>query len=149
MTDHRIDTVGFFDALASEMNAHPETYEVLGDASLDLVILMRDGGAEFRVRLAFEGIACDGVAQAGDGDERTADCWLEGDLTAWQAMFDDIAAHGHATGRQTINSLTLVGDAITVKGDDPLGVDVFFRCNQTVQAFLDGAATVLRAPAGA
>lgn len=149
MSDHRIDTVAFFDALASEMNAHPEVYEVLGDANLDLVVLMRDDDSAFRVRLTFEGISCEGVAEAGDGDERTADCWLEGDLAAWQAMFDDIAANGRATGRQTINSLTLVGDAIAVKGDDPLGVDVFFRCNQTVQAFLDGAAAVLRAPAGA
>ena len=56
-------------------------------------------------------------------------------------MFDDIAEHGHATGRQTINSLTLLGDDIVVQGSDPLGVDKFFRFNQTVQAFVDGAGT--------
>ena len=50
---------------------------------------------------------------------------------------------------QTINSLTLVGDRIAVHGDDPLGVDLFFRFNQTVQAFLDGAAVVATASATA
>ena len=112
---------------------------------------MRSGGRFIRVgyRRLRQPKAPDLWSGAGEGDEQTADCWLDGDLAAWQAMFDDIVANGRATGRQTINSLTLVGEAIAVKGADPLGVDVFFRCNQTVQAFLDGAAAVLRAPAGA
>ena len=147
MTTPRIDVVGFFDALASEMNAHPEVYEVLGDVDMDIAVVMRAEHGDFRVLLTFEGITCAGVSQIGDGDERTASCWLEGPLDAWQEMFDDIVANGRATGWQTINSLTLVGDRIAVHGDDPLGVDLFFRFNQTVQAFLDGAAAVAAAPA--
>lgn len=149
MTTPRIDTVAFFDALASEMNAHPEIYEVLGDVDMDIAVVMRADGADFRVLLTFADIACTGVREIGDGEERTASCWLEGPLDAWQTMFDDIVANGRATGWQTINSLTLVGDRIAVHGDDPLGVDLFFRFNQTVQAFLDGAAVVASAPAGA
>ncbi len=147
-TIHTIDEVGFFDALASEMNAHPETFEVLGDVSMRIAVVMRRGDGEpFAVLLTFEGIACAGV-DALDVDELSrTDCWLDGPLEAWQEMFDDIVAHGHATGRLTINSLTLLGDRITVHGADPLGVDRFFRFNQTVQAFLDGAAAVVAAPA--
>ena len=140
---HAIDKVAFFDALATEMNAHPEVYEVLGDVDMDLAIVMTDPHGGFRVRVTFEGITCAGVDEIGDGDERTTSCFLEGPVGEWQAMFDDIVAHGHATGWWTINSLTLVGDKIAVHGDDPLGVDLFFRFNQTVQSFLDGAATVL------
>jgi hypothetical protein len=62
-------------------------------------------------------------------------------------MFDDITTNGRATGRRTINSLTLVGDRIDVRGDDPMGVDKFFRFNQTIQQFFDGAAQL--APASA
>lgn len=150
MTEHSIASVRFFDALATEMNAHPELYEVLGDVDMDLAIVMTGEHGEFRVRLTFEGITCAGVDEIGDGDEHTADCYLQGPLVEWQAMFDDIAEHGHATGWWTINSLTLVGEKIAVHGDDPLGVDLFFRYNQTVQNFLDGAAAVLReAPATA
>jgi hypothetical protein len=110
---------------------------------------MRSDAGDFGVQLTFEGITCAGVKGIDDGDERTAACWLEGPLEAWQTMFDDIVANGRATGRQTINSLTLLGDDIAVHGDDPLGVDLFFRYNQTVQAFLDGAAVVVGSPASA
>lgn len=138
-----LDSVAFFDALAAEMNANPAAYEVLGDIDLDLgIVVRRPDGDPFRVRLAFHGIACEGVAEMAPGDERTADCWLEGDLAAWQAMLEDILANGRATGRQTINSLTLLGDHIAVHGGDPMGVDRFFRFNQTVQSYFDGAAAV-------
>jgi hypothetical protein len=143
MTIHPIDTVQFFDALATEMNAHPEVYEVLGDLDMDLAIVMTDEHGDFRVRLTFDGITCAGVDEIGDGDEYTTSCYLQGPLAEWKAMFADIVEHGHATGWWTINSLTLVGDKIAVHGDDPLGVDLFFRFNQTVQNFLDGASTVL------
>lgn len=143
MTTHRIDTVAFFDALATEMNAHPETYEVLGDLDMDIALVMTGEHGDFRVRLTFEGITCAGVDEIGDGDEFTASCFLQGPLVEWQAMFDDIVEHGHATGWWTLNSLSLVGDKIAVHGDDPLGVDLFFRFNQTVQNFVDGAAKVL------
>lgn len=136
----RVDSVAFFDALADEMNSHPEQYEVLGDIDLDLALVMRDAGGDFGARLHFNGIRCDGVSSIEAGEEAAADCWLDGDLTAWQTMFDDIFENGRATGRQTINSLTLLGEVLTVNGADPLGVDKFFRFNQTVQAFLDGAA---------
>jgi len=55
-------------------------------------------------------------------------------------MFDDIHVNGMATGRKTVNSLTLLGDRIDIRANDPLGKDLFFRFNQTVQQFLDGAA---------
>lgn len=142
-TTPAIDTVLFFDALATEMNAHPEVYEVLGDLDMDIALVMKNPHGDFRVRLTFEGITCAGVDEIGDGDEYTASCWLEGSLADWQTMFDDIAEHGHATGWWTINSLTLVGEKIAVHGEDPLGVDLFFRFNQTVQNFLDGASKVL------
>jgi len=143
MTTHTIDTVAFFDALATEMNAHPEVYEVLGDVDMDIAVVMTDPHGTFRVRITFEGITCAGIDEIGDGDESTTSCWLEGTIGDWQAMFDDITEHGHATGWWTINSLTLVGDKIAVHGDDPMGVDLFFRFNQTMQTFLDGAAAVL------
>lgn len=146
---NRIDSVDFFDSLAANMNSRSTEYEVLGDVDIDLGLLMRRrNSADFRLRLRFEGIECTGVAEADDGDEKLADCYLDGDIEAWQAMFDDIAQNGRAVGRQTINSLTLVGEAIRVRGDDPLGIDKFFRYNQTMQAFLDGAAQLASAGAG-
>ncbi len=148
--DGRPDDVGFFDPLADEMNAHAERYEILGDLDLVLGIVMtRPAGDRFRARLAFEGVRCTGVSAMAAGEEATTDCWLEGSLDAWDAMFADIVAHGHATGRHTINSLTMMGDEIRLCGVDVMGVDKFSRFNQSLQEFFDGAARVSSASASA
>jgi hypothetical protein len=140
------DTIQLFDSLARRMNTRPEQFEPLGDIDLDLVCVMRRESDTFSVRLRFEGIGCTGVGLCEAGDEHTADCWLEGSLDAWSTMFDDVCAHGGATGMQTLNSLTLLGDRIALHGDDPMGVDRFHRFNQSVQEFFDGAAALDAAP---
>ena len=137
-----VNSLELFTALAAQMNAHPDQFRPLGEADMDAVIVMtgtREGS--FAVRLVFEGIRCEHVVDA----EPDAPCEyrLAGPLTAWQAMFDDIVAHGHATGLQTINSLALLGDDIALGGTDPMGLDKFSRFNQTLQEFFDGASIVL------
>jgi hypothetical protein len=138
----KINTIEFFSALATEMNAHPERYTHLGEADMDAVIVMQyDHGGVFAVRCAFEGIRCEHVVEA-DPDS-PCEYRLVGPLAAWQAMFDDIVEHGRATGFQTINSLALLGDDIALGGTDPMGLDKFSRFNQTLQEFFDGAGTLL------
>ena len=136
-----VDDISFFDPLATEMNNHPERYEVLGDLDLVLgVVITRPDGEAFRARLTFEGIRCTDVSEMGAGDELTTDCWLEGTIDAWTDMVANIRHNGRATGRQTLNSLTLVGDAIRLRGVDVMGVDKFSRFNQSLQEFFDGTA---------
>ena len=142
-----IDTLAFFDALAAAMASEPEVNERLGDIDLELALVMRrPDGDHFRVRLSFHGITCDAVVEIDPGEERSADCWLEGDIEAWQAMFDNIAEHGHAVGDWTLNTLTLFGERISLHATDPMGEDRFHRFNQTLQEFVDAAA---RLPASA
>ena len=63
-------------------------------------------------------------------------------LAGAPVALDDIVANGGASGRQTINSLTLLGTDIRLRGDDPMGTDKFSRFNQTLQEYLDGAARI-------
>jgi hypothetical protein len=138
----KIDSLDFFAALASEMNAHPERFRSLGEADMDVVIVMRSSGAQdFAARLVFEGTRCEHVVEA--ASDSPCEYRLDGPLTAWQTMFDDVVANGRATGLQTINSLALLGDDIGLGGTDPMGVDKFSRFNQTLQEFFDGASGVL------
>jgi hypothetical protein len=134
----KIDTIEFFRALQHEMNADPERFRILGDADTAFAILMKDGIRDFSVRVRFEELACPEVTAGAAGD--AVDFALVGPMTAWQAMFDDVLANGRATGLQTINSLVLLGDDISLDGDDPMGLDKFSRFNQTLQEYLDGAA---------
>ncbi len=144
----RVNDLAFYQDLADLMNAHPDQYETLGEVDFTLGVLMAaEGGNDLRLRLRFEDLGCADVSPLSEGGEASCDCWLEGDTDSWGEMFDDITTNGRATGRRTINSLTLVGDRIDVRGDDPMGVDKFFRFNQTIQQFFDGAAQL--APASA
>lgn len=148
MTDAiAIDTTEHFEALAAEMNDHPERYRLYGEADMDAVMVMHRPEGDFRVRLLFAELRCDGVSEVDEADAALAEFRLEGDLAHWQAMFDDIVANGSAQGLWTINSLALMGDKIVVAGDDPMGTDKFSRFNQTLQEFLDGAARVRQSAA--
>lgn len=139
----RVDTEQFFRLLADKMNAHPERFHVLGDCDMVGALAMRrDDGTAFVVRITFEGLSCRDVSTCHLDGALLADYWLDGPLDAWTEMFDDIVRHGAATGRLTINSLTLIGDRIRLRGNDPMGVDKFSRFNQTLQEYLDGAAHI-------
>lgn len=139
----KVDSIEFFEALGVEMAQRTDEYRVLGDCNMNLGIEMqRPGGEPFRIALHFEGLE-PAAAVGGDlGDAPMVDCKLEGPLEAWEAMIADIRANGSATGQQTLNSLTLLGDHIRVVGTDTMGVDRFFRYNQTLQAYFDGAAAL-------
>ncbi len=138
----RIDSVEFFDRLATRMNEDPARYELLGDIDLEMALVMfRDD--DFRIQLGFHGIQCETVAPIDAGAEKAAECWVEGPLSAWQEMFDDISRNGHATGEWTLNTLTILGEKIQLKASDPMGWDKFHRFNQTLQDFVDAASTVL------
>ncbi len=139
-----VDDVELFDRLAVEMNGDPVHYELLGDIDMDLALVMRRGDQEpFRLLLGFSGITCETVAKINEGDEAGADCWLEGDLEDWEALFAQIVAEGQATGEWTLNTLTIMGQRLQLHASDPMGWDKFHRFNQTLQEFFDAAAGVL------
>ncbi len=143
-----VDTVDLFEALAKEMNNHPEIYNELGWCDMDLGVVMQREGAPFSVAIRLREHGCEQVALFEPGDGRHLDCWVVGDLADWQAMFEDIATNGMATGQHTLSSLVLLADRIAVKGHDSMGVDLFFRYNQTLQSFFDGAAALVPARQG-
>lgn len=136
----KIDSTPFFQTLADDMNSRPDDFKVLGDCDMSAALVMRNGDGDFAVKVSFAGLSCSGVTSitAADADS-SADYYLDGPLSAWQAMFDDILANGSASGRLTINSLALLGTDIRLRGSDPMGVDKFSRFNQTLQEYLDGA----------
>ena len=135
-----IDSARFFVDLADEMNAHPETFRVLGESDMSVALLMRKDDGDFAVRLQFEALRCESAEEIAASDAHLAEFYLDGSYDAWQIMFDDIFVNGTASGRLTINSLALLATDIRLRGDDPMGVDKFSRFNQTLQEYLDGAA---------
>ena len=139
-----VDSKEFFDALAAVMNAHPERFDPLGWFDLDLgVVISRQSAEPLVLALRFRGSRCEDVRESFPDD--SVDCVVEGPVTAWAEMVDDIVVNGRATGRQTLSSLVLLGERIRLHGADPLGVDRFFRVAESVQVFFDGAGEALGA----
>ncbi len=138
-----IDSLALYDRLAGLMDDRANTYELLGDINMDLALIFRGDSGDSRILLGFEGIQCLRVADFAEGEEKNADCWLEGDLSSWQEMFDDILANGQATGEWTLNALTMFGEKVRLGASDPMGWDKFHRFNQTLQEFFDASSEVL------
>ena len=64
----KIDSAAFFEALAAEMNSHPERFTVLGEADMTAVVTMERTDADaFRVELTFEALECTGVREVERG----------------------------------------------------------------------------------
>ena len=147
-TGPAVDSREFFEELAARMDARPDHYLLLGFCDIDLgVVVHRPGTTDFRVLLRFADYGCRAVEPFPEGAEDEASCYLEGDLGGFAEMVADIRAHGHATARNTLSSLVLLGDRLRLVGADPMGVDRFFRYAETIQSFFDGAAPP--APEGA
>jgi hypothetical protein len=67
---------------------------------------------------------------------------IEGPLAAWREMIENVRRHGAADLEHTLNYLTLPDVPMRVSGPDQLETDAFYRYNQTLQRFFDGAARV-------
>lgn len=139
MTTFDVTSTAFYDDLAKYMNHQSEHFRILGEADMIVVFTIKAPSQTFNIQLVFNELACDSVALAGKDEAHLCDFRLEGNIEAWNEMFDDIATNGSASGPLTINSLALRGDRISLEGDDPMGLDKFSRFNQTLQDFLDGA----------
>ncbi len=119
--------------LAAAMNTDEERFAKLGVVDCKVGISVTDTGEGFTVEFERYGVAqvTEGVGQA--------EFVLEADSDVWQAMCDDIVAHGSASRDQTLNYLALPGIAMTIRSDDQLAEDLFYRYNQTLQSFFDSA----------
>ena len=138
-------STAWFRALAERMAAQPQKYRNLG--SMDLTLLPRivfpDGHAEL-YGLAFEGHRCRSVDRLPDvGAVRTRHpVVIEGEYAAWREMIENIRANAGPDLTHSLNYLTFPDYPMRVTGPDQLEVDAFYRYNQSLQRFFNGAAVV-------
>ena len=137
----------WFEALGQAMLAHHEKYQKLGSVDVVLVptITFPDGRVE-RYALVFE--AHDGVAvrQIASAEELVGPrVIIEGDYGVWREMVENIRIYGGADLQHTLNYLTLPDWPLRVisdSGQDLLGIDRFYRYQESLQEFFNEAAAV-------
>lgn len=132
-------SVAWFRRLGELMHAQRDVFVHLGYIDCTMQVTIIDGGPEgvpWNVQLRFE--EYDLVEVVESGDVATADFIVECDLETWAEMVRSIEAGGGRPDLEhTLNFLSLPAVPMRVWSTDPLRRDLFFRVNQSLQAFVD------------
>lgn len=138
----KFPSVEWFEELSRKAADDEEHFKRLGyvDALVGIKIDANGAGAKGYV-LEFADYGVKSVAEADDPAE-SADFTIEGSLEAWSDMVRNIQQNGEPDLNHTLNRLTMAGVPLRVSGKDQLKTDIFFRCNQSFQAFFNEAAAV-------
>jgi hypothetical protein len=135
-------SVEWFEALGERVAADKDEFRRLGyfDAEVGIKIDANGGGTKGYV-IEFENYGVKRVRPAAD-PEKVADFTIEGSLDAWSDMVRNIREHGEPDLDHTLNRLTMAGVPLKVVAEDQLKTDVFYRFNQSIQAYFNEAAGV-------
>ena len=135
-------SVEWFEALGNRVAEEKEEFRRLGyfDADVGVKIDANGTGSTGYV-IEFEDYGVKGV-RAVDDPVKTADFTIEGSLDAWSDMVRNIREHGGPDLDHTLNRLTMAGVPLKVVAEDQLKTDIFYRFNQSIQAFFNEAAGV-------
>jgi hypothetical protein len=135
----------WFDAMATDARARPDTYRRLGFADLRLVVEERDGDETHRFGLVLDGYDVESTGELTNLSEFRPDATISGPSQAWEEMAANIHDHHGADGAHTLNALSIAGAPLRVSSNDPVGRDRFFRYAETLQTLFDSMAA---APVG-
>jgi hypothetical protein len=131
----------WFEQLAAFMNADESSFRRLGPIDCSMVVKVdRDGETEL-FEVVFEAFSVRAIRRLERVEDAAPDHFvIEATLDTWSEMVDNIRAHGAADLSHTLNYLTFPDDPMTISGPDQLQIDAFYRYNQSLQHFFNGAA---------
>lgn len=133
----------WFETLAREMKHDEAGYRELGSIECIMVVKVDTADAPHLYELVFEGFRMRSVRRlARLADAMPSHFMLEASLDTWREMIDNIHANGGPDLTHTLNYLTFPDEPMRVSGPDQLEVDAFYRYNQSLQRFFNGAAAV-------
>lgn len=137
-------SVEWFGALGDAMEADRTSHEHVGEIDTVCIWSVFDGpDGDFHVRLTFEEYSLVDVTQLEDDfDPESVDFVLEADALDWQDMIEHLAATGKPDREHTLNYLSLPGTPFRCWSPDPLGRDMFFRFNQSLQIFVNASSRI-------
>lgn len=138
----KFPSLEWFEALGKCVAKEKGKFRRLGyfDADVGIKIDANGAGSKGFV-IEFEDYGVKAVRAATD-PVNNADFTIEGSLDAWSDMVRNIREHGEPDLDHTLNRLTMAGVPMKVLAADQLKIDLFYRFNQSIQAFFNEAATV-------
>jgi hypothetical protein len=98
-------------------------------------------GRDWSADVTFEEFGVTDVREPAPGESARADFALEADLPTWREMIESIVAGGGRPDLEhTLNRLSHAGTPISLRSDDVLRADMYFRFNQSLQEFVNASA---------
>ena len=143
MTATMFPSTKWFEALADRMRKDEAGYRDLGSIECTMVVKVdRPNGPDLH-EITFEGFKVRSVRPLARLEDAAPEHFvLEASLETWREMIENIRANAGPDLQHTLNYLTFPDDPMRVSGPDQLEVDAFYRYNQTLQRFFNGAAAV-------
>jgi hypothetical protein len=136
----------WFDALGKVMREDKASFEPLGSTDCTMVVQLDDTRDQKPIEVKFNSYEVESVRDLDSIDDANPDHFtITAKLEIWREMLDNIIDNGHPDLEHTLNFLTFPDDPIVVDGPDQLQIDTFFRYNQSLQLFFNGAAKVVTA----
>ena len=135
----------WFRELARQMQSQKfkDQYRALGAIDCTMVVQVDDPQGPRLFEVKFKSYEVDSVRRLNSIDEADPEHFrIEGPMEAWKDMIENIRDRGEPDLEHTLNFLTFPDDPMVVDGPDQLQTDAFYRYNQSLQLFFNGAADV-------
>ncbi|HYB89716.1 MAG TPA: hypothetical protein VEC38_01595 [Candidatus Binataceae bacterium] len=136
----KFPSVEFFNALKDRINADPERLRRLGTTDVVLVVKIDHPDRSECFEVTFAAYRCAEVRAVPNARATRARAVIvEGPDAAWREMIENIQLNGQADLNHSLNSLTLLDTPMRVRAANQLDTDLFYRYQQTLQEYFDGA----------
>ncbi|HEY4408777.1 MAG TPA: hypothetical protein VGO87_02770 [Acidimicrobiia bacterium] len=139
-------SVEWFERLGQLMEEYRARHEHIGpiDCLTQFTVLDPEGeGRDRHFQITFELYSAISVREVIEEESSKADFIMETDTQVWQEMIENIRDNaGRPDLEHSLNRLSLPGTPIRVWAEDPLGRDMFFRFNQSLQEFVNASVHV-------
>jgi hypothetical protein len=136
-------SVDWFVALAAEMSEQTDAFRQFGPIDCSMVVKVDWPGGSELIEVSFESFEVKSIRRLVRLDRATPDHFvIEAPLPAWREMIENIRENGVPDLQHTLNYLTFPDDPMQVSGPDQLQIDTFYRYNQSLQQFFNGASSV-------
>ncbi len=133
----------WFGALADVMSEQRGLFEPLGAIDCTMVVQLEEPEDQELIEVKFKSYGVDSVRSLKSIEEAAPEHFtITATLETWQEMIDNIILNGRPDLEHTLNFLTFPDEPMIVDGPDQLHIDAFFRYNQSLQLFFNGAAKV-------
>lgn len=143
MAEKIFPSTEWFQALARRMEEDEAVYRELGEIDCTMVVRVDAPTGSHLYEIGFGGYGVRSVRRLERIEDAAPDHFvLEASLDTWRDMIENIRAHGGPDLTHTLNYLTFPDDPMRVTGPDQLEIDAFYRYNESLQRFFNGAAAV-------